>query len=707
VAAAPDRRIYEWAQGQEKAGQHDAAAQAYARAGAAEDSARLYLVIGKPLDAGRVLLASIGYDRAKRTTLDAAQRKIALKAAICFGKGGDILQAVELYQLIGEKQRAVELLRSVNDHTNAARVEGDLSGRVELLGYGKGGDRVKTSEQASVNLQAAQALERAGKREAAFDAYVALKQYEAAARMASALGRTAEAASYYLQAGKHYEAGVCFRHVGDQAQALKALVQVSRDHPHYREACVQAIAAAVTLDGVDFHLDHLVAPFVASGPMDDRETEVFYQLALLYQRGQMADAARDCLGKVLKRRPGYRDAASRLQALEAESRASRDDIERVFAEEQKFRAKVAEHERKPTPPPVAADEMEELPELPDLPELAPVPTNAGQKPRPTPVRMPARPTPPVQAAPGAAPNPFAARPPTGAVAVPIIDPTSATAGILEGTVVNGRYMLERKIGQGGMGAVFRAKDSELDEVVAIKFLSAAAADEAMIQRFKQEVSLSRQFNHPNIIRLYDLGTYGEHKYITMELLNGRDLSKVMVPGQPMDLDRGLGYLVQACQALQAVHDRGVIHRDIKPENFFVTDDGVVKVMDFGIAKRNNAAKGLTRAGMMAGTPQYMAPEQINDFGSVNHLADIYSMGCIAYQMFTGAVPFDAEELMPILVAHMTQPPDPPQRKNPKIPPHLDALILKLLAKKPADRMQSCREIAGEVAKLRMELSTPR
>jgi serine/threonine-protein kinase len=411
---------------------------------------------------------------------------------------------------------------------------------------------------------------------------------------------------------------------------------------------------------------------------------------------------------VLKRRPGYRDAQTRLQAIEAEGRASRDDIERVFAEEQSFRAKVAEHDRKPTPPPVTADdELEELPELPDLPELAPVPTNAGQPPRPTPVRMPARPTPPVQASPSPSSNPFAARPPTGAVVVPIVDPTSATAGILEGTLVNGRYTLERKIGQGGMGAVFRAKDNELDEVIAIKFLSAAAADEAMIQRFKQEVSLSRQFNHPNIIRLYDLGTYGEHKYITMELLTGRDLSKVMVAGQPMDLDRGLGYLVQACQALQAVHDRGVIHRDIKPENFFVTDDGVVKVMDFGIAKRHNAAKGLTRAGMMAGTPQYMAPEQINDFGSVNHLADIYSMGCIAYQMFTGAVPFDAEELMPILVAHMTQPPDPPQRKNAKVPARLDALILKLLAKKPAERMQSCREIAGELAKLRMELSTPR
>ncbi len=282
----------------------------------------------------------------------------------------------------------------------------------------------------------------------------------------------------------------------------------------------------------------------------------------------------------------------------------------------------------------------------------------------------------------------------------------APIGLAEGLVINSRYRLDAKIGQGGMGAVWRATDLELDEVVAMKFLTAVAADEGLLQRFKQEVTLSRQFNHPNIIRLHDLGTWGEHKYITMELLQGRDLSKVMT-GTPLDIDKGLGYLVQACSALQAVHDRGVIHRDIKPENFFVSDDGVVKVMDFGIAKRRNAAKGLTRAGMMAGTPQYMAPEQINDFGSVNHLADVYSIGIIAYQIFTGDVPFDNEELMPILVAHLTQAPAAPAEKNPKIPPELDAVILKLLAKKPAERVQSCREVAGDLARIRMQLAVPR
>ena len=123
-------------------------------------------------------------------------------------------------------------------------------------------------------------------------------------------------------------------------------------------------------------------------------------------------------------------------------------------------------------------------------------------------------------------------------------------------------------------------------------------------------------------------------------------------------------------------------------------------MDFGIAKRHSAGRGLTRAGMMAGTPQYMAPEQANNFGGVTHLADIYALGCIAYQMFTGTVPFDAEEVMPILVAHMVQAPDPPRQRNPAIPAELDAVILKLLEKKPEARVQSCRELAAILSGIR-------
>jgi serine/threonine protein kinase len=281
---------------------------------------------------------------------------------------------------------------------------------------------------------------------------------------------------------------------------------------------------------------------------------------------------------------------------------------------------------------------------------------------------------------------------------PAAPPAVAAGPLAEGTVVNGRYRLEARIGQGGMATVFRATDLELEDVIAIKFAS-AATDQTLLQRFKQEVTLSRQFNHPNVIRLHDFGSYGEHKYITMELLTGSDLAGLL-GDQPIDLARGLDYLAQACAALQCVHDRGVIHRDVKPENFFVTGEGVLKVMDFGIAKRHSAARALTQAGMIAGTPQYMSPEQINDFGSVTHLADLYALGCMAYKMFTGQVPFDCDELMPLLMMHATRPPPPARTRNPHLPVALEGIMLRLLAKNPAQRIQSCRDLAAALERIR-------
>jgi serine/threonine-protein kinase len=184
----------------------------------------------------------------------------------------------------------------------------------------------------------------------------------------------------------------------------------------------------------------------------------------------------------------------------------------------------------------------------------------------------------------------------------------------------------------------------------------------------------------------------------MELLEGEDLGAVL-KREKLPLDKAITLLIQACRALQVVHDHGVVHRDVKPDNFFLTKSGVLKVMDFGIAKRSNARKGLTRAGVTAGTPQYIAPEQANDFGNVTHLADLYALGCIAYRMLTGQVPFDGDEVLPILVAHLTQEPALPRTLNPAIPPELEAIVLRLLAKQPAERIQSCRELAAQLARL--------
>jgi serine/threonine-protein kinase len=248
-----------------------------------------------------------------------------------------------------------------------------------------------------------------------------------------------------------------------------------------------------------------------------------------------------------------------------------------------------------------------------------------------------------------------------------------------------------------MAAVYRAFDLELEEVVALKVFDVAQSSDTLVARFKQELKLSRQLIHPNIIRLYDIGAHDGRRYISMELLVGKSLKDRM--RQPIDFRSALGFLIQACHGLQAAHDAGVVHRDVKPDNFFVTDDGVLKVMDFGIAKQY-ATPGVTVAGSIAGTPLYMSPEQIGNFSSVTQLTDIYGLGVCAYEMFTGQVPFFHADLVPLLMMHVNDIPLPPRKRNPSVPAELDAVILKCLAKDPKQRQQSCRELAQELIAIR-------
>ena len=319
-------------------------------------------------------------------------------------------------------------------------------------------------------------------------------------------------------------------------------------------------------------------------------------------------------------------------------------------------------------------------------------TSAAAAPKPAPPR-PSVPVP--QPTP---PPPVLARPGEPA-ALRVSNPgyRAAAALFVPALVVANRYRLEQKIGQGGMAAVFRATDLELEEQVALKVFSMVEASDVAVARFKQELKLSRQLSHPNITRLYDIGLHDGHRYISMELLRGRSLKSRM--NEPIDFLEALRLLEQACLGLQAAHDQGVIHRDVKPDNFFLTENGVLKVMDFGIAK-HQAAQSLTVVGSIAGTPAYMSPEQISNFSAVTHKTDLYALGVMAYEIFTGSQPFQHSELVPLLLLHVNQPPEPPRERNPGIPEELEEVILKLLEKDPARRHQSAHDLAEDLARIR-------
>ncbi len=274
-----------------------------------------------------------------------------------------------------------------------------------------------------------------------------------------------------------------------------------------------------------------------------------------------------------------------------------------------------------------------------------------------------------------------------------------------GSTFAGRYQIEALIGQGGSAAVFRALDTELNEAIALKMFhpTSAAEAESLVARFKLELSLSRRLSHPNIIRLYDLGADSGFRYLTMELLEGADLSTFQTTlGGRVPMVEGLRYLEQVCVGLQAAHEREVIHRDIKPENIFITRDGVAKLMDFGIAK-NLRTPGVTMAGMIVGTPEFMSPEQTSGFANVTSAADLYSLGATAYAMFAGRPPFTHPDLVALLVAHATQAPAPLRTHDPAVDLELEAVVLKALEKKPEQRFASAREMGERFAAIRERL----
>ncbi len=299
---------------------------------------------------------------------------------------------------------------------------------------------------------------------------------------------------------------------------------------------------------------------------------------------------------------------------------------------------------------------------------------------------------------------------------------------LVGRTIAGKYVIETFLGGGAMGAVFRAKQTALEKVVAIKVMHADLAKDATFAiRFHREAKAASRLDHPNSMRVVDFGEEPDGLlYIAMEYLEGRDLYKVIHEDWPLSEARIVDILSQALAALAVAHDMGVIHRDLKPENIMViagtNDEGqkvdVVKVCDFGIAKLvENESEGSaadargdekkpaprsTTQGLVIGTPEYMSPEQAQG-KKLDARSDLYSMGIILYQLLTGRVPFDGESAVTIVVKHVTQIPDPPRSVYAGVHPKLESVCLKAVEKSPEDRYSTARDMR---AALRAALDGP-
>jgi serine/threonine-protein kinase len=268
------------------------------------------------------------------------------------------------------------------------------------------------------------------------------------------------------------------------------------------------------------------------------------------------------------------------------------------------------------------------------------------------------------------------------------------------TNVLGDYRLLKKLGQGGMGAVYKAHQISLDRPVAVKVMSKQlAAKPAFVHRFLREARVMARLDHPNIVRCFEVKEENGLHYLAMEYVDGGSVETWLRKLGKFSLGDALHIVLRTADALQHAHEEGLVHRDIKPDNILLTSKGVLKVADLGLAKRTDDDKSMTRTGTGAGTPVYMAPEQARDAKHVDARCDIYALGCMLYVFLTGEPPFRGETLVELTEAKEKEKHVPARRLNAEVPERLDLILDKMLARKLEHRHQSCAQVIEDLEAL--------
>jgi hypothetical protein len=283
---------------------------------------------------------------------------------------------------------------------------------------------------------------------------------------------------------------------------------------------------------------------------------------------------------------------------------------------------------------------------------------------------------------------------TGSAAPPHLNLTSSSLAAL-----SQRYDILSEAGHGNMGNVYKARDRETGETVALKLIKPEiASDQAMTERFKNELLFARKITHKNVCRVYEFNRIGGVAYTSMEFVEGESLRSVLSRFGGLPVRKGVDLALQICSGLKEAHAQGIVHRDLKPENVMIDSQGNVKIMDFGIARSMEGGTRLT--GAMIGTPAYMAPEQVSG-KPVDYRTDIYALGLVLYEMFTGSETFRADTPVAVALKQMQEAPAPPHDIEPTIPVYIERAILKCLEKDPAKRFQSIAELESALRSTRV------
>ncbi|HET9225054.1 MAG TPA: serine/threonine-protein kinase, partial [Thermoanaerobaculia bacterium] len=288
----------------------------------------------------------------------------------------------------------------------------------------------------------------------------------------------------------------------------------------------------------------------------------------------------------------------------------------------------------------------------------------------------------------------------GESVTPVSTGVETLSGISPGALMGQRFEILAVLGAGGMGVVYKARDRELDDLVALKMLKKELlGDPGNLERLKAEIKLARKITHPNVLRTHDFGEIDGLPYISMEYVRGVTLRYLLDQTHRLPFSAGLRLAKQLCAGLGAAHAQGVMHRDIKPENLILEPTGNAKLMDFGIARPiKRIEAGQTEAGFIVGTPLYLSPEQLEG-KEVDARADIYSTGVVLYEIFTGELPFNAPSAVEIMLKHLRDPPPSPRSHWPEIPPKLEVAILRCLEKDPEARYRTVEDLQRDLETL--------
>ncbi|MGB2956121.1 MAG: protein kinase [Anaerolineales bacterium] len=267
-----------------------------------------------------------------------------------------------------------------------------------------------------------------------------------------------------------------------------------------------------------------------------------------------------------------------------------------------------------------------------------------------------------------------------------------------GSTFAGRYQIIEELGKGGMGRVYKALDTKINEKIALKLIKPEiSSDKKIIERFSNELKMARKIGHRNVGRMFHLGEEEGAYFITMEYVDGQDLRGLIKQSGQLTIQKAVAICEQVCEGLTEAHSLGIVHRDLKPSNIMIDKEGNARIMDFGIA-RSLQEKGVTGSGVMIGTPEYMSPEQVEG-KEADQRSDIYAVGIVLYEMLTGRVPFRGDTPLSIALKHKTEVPQDPRNLNTRIPEDLHGIVLRCLEKSKEDRFQNIEELLRELSNI--------